>query len=116
MFSMLVHLNAISVTFEGQSRIDLAACEAEELHHDGQHLLLKWSMRPRVEFFLEFAILLLSILIPNQRLNDRSNTMLAVTQTEPLVGNETPQRIGVLKYDRTVTVQRRQGSALKRTR
>ena len=42
--------------------------------------------------------------------------MLAVTQTEPLVGNETPQRIGVLKYDRTVTVQRRQGSALKRTR
>jgi len=66
--------------------------------------------------FLEFAILLLSILIPNQRLNDRSNTMLAVTQTEPLVGNETPQRIGVLKYDRTVTVQRRQGSALKRTR
>jgi len=28
MFSMLVHLNAISVTFEGQSRIDLAACEA----------------------------------------------------------------------------------------
>jgi len=51
MFSMLVHLNAISVTFEGQSRIDLAACEAEELHHDGQHLLLKWSMRPRVEFF-----------------------------------------------------------------